>query len=333
MDKEQFSEIFKYNFFYSKIEEDNNKYQEVLSFLTACIIEKCTESDLLRYFLPQSLSQKENKPEYSDHASRISHWFQLIGYWFRQLFNKPIYQLNSESNLLADSVKQLKTALNQRSYVDNSVDVDFRAHLSQVLIQLEKKLINSQVEERANEGIIERERAIARREEILSQLEVLLSEKLDELARINVSLQEKTELLSEDRQEIEKQNKELVKEIEKLKETISDLKKEKFSEKTYIHLLETGNFQHEKDLEELIKYYDDVFSQGSLSKAKSEESIASFYSVLEAIEPDQEVQTNAEPKLYRCQSFTSFFSEQPAKNSNSNLSTTKSLECLIKSNN
>ncbi|MEN9917392.1 MAG: hypothetical protein RLY40_1331 [Pseudomonadota bacterium] len=170
-----FAEIFKYNYFHSSIEEVNKKYHEALLYLVTCVIEKYSESDLLRYFLSQDLSQKENRPEYSDHTSRLGHWFQLIGYWFRQLFNKPIYKLNPENCSLTDSVKYVKTSLHKKSYVENSVDVDLRTHLSKVLIQFEKRLINSQLEDLASQGIIERERIVARREENLSQKEEFLS--------------------------------------------------------------------------------------------------------------------------------------------------------------
>ncbi len=52
---EEFTEIFKYNYFHSSNEEDNKKHHEALLYLVTCVIEKYSESDLLRYFLPQEL--------------------------------------------------------------------------------------------------------------------------------------------------------------------------------------------------------------------------------------------------------------------------------------
>lgn len=309
--EEEFAEIFKYNYFNSSDEKDNEKYQEVLSFLATCIIEKYSESDLLRYFLTQNLSQKENRPEYFDHASRIAHWCQLIGYWFRQLSNKSIYKFNPESSSLADSVKHIKTSLNKKSYVENSVDVDFRTSLSKVLVEFEKKLINSQLEGLANEGIIEREKSVARREEILSQKEELLSEKIEGLARSEENLQQKTELLNDERKDLEEKNKNLEKVIDELKEKISALKEVKLSDRNYLHFLEDQSVQLQEELEKLVKELG-VFPQASQStKAKNEESFL------------------AKPKLCRSQSFASFFPKHQSKDDNqSNLGTAKSFDCV-----
>ncbi len=252
---EKFSEIFKYNYFYSSIEEVNKKYYEALLYLVTCVIEKYSESDLLRYFLPQGLSQKENRPEYSDHTSRLGHWFQLIGYRFRQLLNKPIYTLNPENSLLTDSVKYIK-ASHKKSYVENSVDVDLRTHLSKVLIQFEKRLINSQAEDLASQGIIGRERIVARKEEEVSEKERLSSQKLKGLIKSEENLRERRELVIKDREEMENQKKDLEKKIEKLIETISYLKTEKIREKKYLHYLENNVNHYEQGLEELAKELD-----------------------------------------------------------------------------
>lgn len=206
---EAFAGIFKYDYFSSRFEKEHEKYQEVLIFLTACIIEKYSESDLLRYFLPHELSQEENRPEYSVHNSRVGHWFQLIGYWLHQLFNKPIYKLNPESISLADSVKQLKISLNKKSYIENSVDVDFRTHLSRVLIQLDKKIINSQLEDLASEGIIEREKIVAKREEKLSREERLFPENLKTLTASEECFREKQQLFNDERKDLDEKIKAL----------------------------------------------------------------------------------------------------------------------------
>ncbi len=266
-------------------------------FLAACIIEKYPENDLFRYFFPQELSQKKNRPEYLERFSKMDHWFQLIACWFRQLFNKPICKLNSEGILLTESSKQLKISLNKKSYVENSMDVDFRAHLSKVLIQLKKKRINSKFEDHANQGIIEREKMIVRREGELEKKENLFYEQQKQLIDSQKNLREQSHLLNNERKDYLERIKHLEKENGKLKE--ATLKKEKFNDKTYIRYLGDNNFQLEKDLKKLTKKLK-VF------------------------------QTNSEPKLYRSQSHASFFPEQPAKNNDSNLPTTKSLECLTR---
>ncbi|KAF5292154.1 hypothetical protein FQR65_LT11252 [Abscondita terminalis] len=278
---EEFAEIFKYNYFTSEIPKDHEKYQEVLNFLMVCVIEKYSESDLLRYFSPSSLSQKENRPEYSAHSSRVGHWFQLIGYWLRQLFNKPTYQFNPASSLLSGSLKQLKTSLNKKSYIENSVDVDFRTNLSAVRIQLENKLIHSQFEDRANARIIERETAVAEREEVLSQKEKNFLEKTEALGKSQESFQEKYTLWVGEQEASERKMQDLQKENQALGETISNLKKAKSDEKGYIRHLEADIFKLGEKLEEKAQESKNNSEKPRLSRTAS---LSSFFSCLSSVE-------------------------------------------------
>lgn len=323
---EAFAEIFKYDYFSNCIEKDRKKYQEVLMFLTACIIEKYSESDLLRYFLPHDLSQEENRPEYSVHNSRVRHWFQLIGYWLRQLFNKPIYKLNPESSSLAESVKQLKISLNKKSYIENSVDVDFRTHLSRVLIQLDKKIINSQLVDLASKGIIEREKRVAKREEKLSRQERLYSEKLKILTESEEFFREKQQLFNDERKDLDEKNKGLEKEKNELKETILDLKKQKHEEKKYIHHLQDENIQYVKVLEELVAKC--LVSLSDLPSHIKDEFYRLKITTDNAI--TNSTDKDSQPKLYRAQSCASFFFKQQAKDNQSSLQTSESFGFLSK---
>lgn len=323
---EAFAGIFKYDYFNNCIEKDRKKYQEVLMFLTACIIEKYSESDLLRYFLPHDLSQEENRPEYSVNNSRVGHWFQLIGYWLRQLFNKPIYKLNRESSSLADSVKQLKISLNKKCYIENSVDVDFRTHLSRVLIQLDKKIINSQLEDLASEGIIEREKIVAKREEKLSSQERLFSEKLKTLTASEECFRKKQQLFNDEKKDLYEKNKGLEKEKNELKETISGLKKQKSEEKKYKHDLEYENFQYVEVLEELVAKY--RVSLSDLPSHIKDQFFRPKITTDNAI--TNSTDKDSQPKLYRAQSCASFFFEQQAKDNQSSLQTSESLGFLSK---
>lgn len=166
-------------------------------------------------------------------------------YWLRQLFNKPIYKLNPESSPLADSVKQLKISLNKKSYIENSVDVDFRAHLSRVLFQLGKKIINSQsqLEDLARKGIVDREKIVANQEQEISREKEFYLEKLKTLTVSEESFREKQQLFNEERKDLDEKIKGLEKEKSELKETISGLKKQIHKGEKYKDHLEEANSQ------------------------------------------------------------------------------------------
>lgn len=129
LSKKEFAKIFTVINFTSSDVKENEKYQEIFNYLLTAVIEKYSQTDLLRYFFPE-LSQKETRPEYSNNSWRISHWVQLIGYWLRQLQNKPTYTLKTEHNRLADSIQYLKTSISNKDYIDNDLNQDFKQHLA-----------------------------------------------------------------------------------------------------------------------------------------------------------------------------------------------------------
>lgn len=152
LDKEAFAKIFtEYNFSSTKIEE-HEKYQLVVNCLVGLVVEKYSQSDLLRYFFPENLSKKESRPEYSSDLSRISHWFQLIGYWLRQLVNKPNYDLKPENNNLAESVNYIKYSLKEKSYLASNTDNRFKTHLGILVKEIEKKAIHPSMNDISREN-------------------------------------------------------------------------------------------------------------------------------------------------------------------------------------
>lgn len=100
--------------------ETKEKYQEVSNYLVALVVNKYSASDLLRYFFPGDLSAKESSPVYNDDSLRISHWFQLIGYWLRQLWGSPVYKTgNSELMGAIYNIKRLFENREGRDSLEN----------------------------------------------------------------------------------------------------------------------------------------------------------------------------------------------------------------------
>lgn len=175
LEAEEFAKIFEYNYFDSSVREEYEKYEIVLNFLVACIIEKYSQNDLLRYFLP-GLSQRESRPEYFSHSSRVQHWFQLIGYWLRQLVNKPKYGYVIENNQFAVSVQGIKTALSKKSYVENMVDGNFKALLMSAVIKIEERAEFLQMSADTSKKFIENEmKALVKQKEELLKKEQLIT--------------------------------------------------------------------------------------------------------------------------------------------------------------
>lgn len=223
-------------------------------------------------------------------------------------------------------MKQLKISLNKKFYIENSVDVDFRTHLSRVLIQLDKKIINSQLEDLASKGIIEREKIVAKREEKLSRQERLYSEKLKILTESEEFFREKQQLFNDERKDLDEKNKGLEKEKNELKETISGLKKQKHDEKKYIDHLENENFQYVKVLEDLV-----AKSRVSLSDLPIHIKVKLFRLKITTDNAiTNSTDKDSQPKLYRAQSYESFFFKQQAIDNQSSLQTSKSLGFFIK---
>ena len=192
LSKEEFAKIFTvYNFTSSDVVE-NEKYQEILNYLLTAVIEKYSQTDLLRYFFPEYLSQKETRPEYSNNLSRIGHWFQLIGYWLRQLRNKPIYRLKTEHNGLADSIEYIK-ASSSNNYIDNDLNQDFKQHLAVLREKVQEKTIlpfrnkisriNSTPDQTYHQQLLDKDQALQAFEKDLHAFALQLDEKEKELEK------------------------------------------------------------------------------------------------------------------------------------------------------
>lgn len=138
----EFSNFFKeYNFSTLTI-KDRKKHQQALNYLIALIIGKYSQSDLLRYFFPEKLSKKESKPEYSSSQSRIYHWFQLIGYWLRQVRDNLKYELNIDNNNIDKSIKYIKSISKQAYTLKNTNDDNFKAYLAILVEKIEENSIH-----------------------------------------------------------------------------------------------------------------------------------------------------------------------------------------------
>lgn len=286
---EEFAKIFtEYNFSSIDIKE-HEKYQESLNCLIALIIEKYSQSELLRYFFPENLSEKENRPVFSSHLSKIEHWFQLIGYWIRQLRNKPNYALPEDSPISV-SLQHIKNAFKNQTYLSSNTNNDFNKHLDCLVKEIVKKaflpnmneisrmnlkniqeyhqtLINKEQELQAIEkNLLEKSSALIKQEILLSEQQKTLNQQAENLQQKSESLivmekflaqneesyRERTTLLSEEREAIEKKEKRFESESKGLKEEISKIKARNHKEKSYISHLENENSTLEKRLAETL---------------------------------------------------------------------------------
>lgn len=103
--------------------------------LTALIISNYSEIDALRYFFPKEFTKKEDKPIYSNDAWRIIHWFQILNYWFRQIFGAEKYKKNTlvhDSFLIFESLKFVRYAMKSSCYlmlINSGPENLFSSHL------------------------------------------------------------------------------------------------------------------------------------------------------------------------------------------------------------
>ncbi len=151
LNMEEFGKIFEYNFFSATDAEKREKYQKCLNFLVALLINEYSESDLLRYFFPANLSHAEKRPEYvnsrySSFLSRVSYWFQFLGYCLRQLSNKPKYEPSStdaNASYLVGVIKDIKKLLKEREdyLLQYTTNEGFKNKLEICVAQVEKKSI------------------------------------------------------------------------------------------------------------------------------------------------------------------------------------------------
>jgi DNA repair exonuclease SbcCD ATPase subunit len=201
---EEFAKIFiDYNFS-SKNVAANETFQASLHCLVGLVVEKYSQSDLLRYFFPENLSVKENRPEYSSNVSRISHWCKLIGYWLRQLRNQSKYDLTPENNHLVVSLNHIKESLGNKSYLSSNIDNDFKTHLGILVKEIEKKAIYPSMSDISRESLNAQEyhQALVEKGQELQAFESNLQER-------NIAANKLEITLSEERQNFKKQEEKL----------------------------------------------------------------------------------------------------------------------------
>lgn len=92
----------------SNDKEEKTRNLDVFYCLTALIIYHYSEKDVLHYFFPEEFTKKVERPSYSSGSWKIIYWFQLLSYWFSQLFNKRKYQTNISSTNFSSIVESLR---------------------------------------------------------------------------------------------------------------------------------------------------------------------------------------------------------------------------------
>jgi hypothetical protein len=325
MDKlsmEEFAKIFTaYNF--SSIDINmHEKYQEILNCLVALVIERYSQSDLLRYFFPEDLSAKEKRPEYSSNSSRISHWFQLIGYWFRQLRNKLNYALTPENRDLAGSLDHIKGSLGKKSYTVNNADSEFKMHLGILVKEIGKKALYPSMNSAATtqgEELLEKQERLYLLEADL-QLKKQLFESQEEYAVLREKhYQEKVELLAAERNVLEETIKGFETKIQALQEKIASLTDKLNKDKPYISHLENYNSDLEKSIQELgvapnqdLQNRGPVVEQTHQGNRAAETAITIIENFLEK-NPEEENENNTKAQIVNFDNLVAKFKEEYQK--------------------
>ncbi|TLY47762.1 MAG: hypothetical protein E6K54_05095 [Gammaproteobacteria bacterium] len=237
LDIEEFAKIFiVYNFTSMDIQE-NEKHQEVLNYLITLIIQKYSETDLLRYFLPDYLSQKETRPESSHSSSRINYWFQLIGYWLRQLLNKPIYALKTEYNEFADPIKYIKASLTTNTpYLVNTVDNTFKNHLAILREKIQENSIfpkrskisrvNSSTDQAYHQQLLAQEKELESMVKTFKEKEQEFVKREDILIRLDEEIEARKELVAQNEHKNEEISKLFHEERAAVKEELGSLRQQ-----------------------------------------------------------------------------------------------------------
>lgn len=119
----------------SNDEEDKIRNLDVFYCLTALIICHYSKIDTLRYFFPEEFTTKVVRPTYSSDSWRIFYWFQVLSYWFSQLFEKKKYQANTSTSYFSsvvDSLQFVRNAMKDSHYlqlINSGPESLFSSHL------------------------------------------------------------------------------------------------------------------------------------------------------------------------------------------------------------
>jgi hypothetical protein len=119
----------------SNDEEDKIRNLDVFYCLTALIICHYSKIDTLRYFFPEEFTTKVERPTYSSDSWRIFYWFQVLSYWFSQLFDKKKYQANTSTSYfssIVDSLQFVRNAMKDSNYlqlINSGPESLFSSHL------------------------------------------------------------------------------------------------------------------------------------------------------------------------------------------------------------
>ena len=114
--------------------KDRKVMMDVFHCLIALIIAKHSESDVLRYILPEDLRQETGRPEYSSDSWKMTYWFQILTYWFRLLFSKKQYVITTpiqgDHTKLLDAMKYIRKLMHKKDYIQLiKADDRFHGHL------------------------------------------------------------------------------------------------------------------------------------------------------------------------------------------------------------
>jgi hypothetical protein len=111
------------------------KYTDAFNCLVAYIVAEYTESDLLRYFLPEKYSI-EDKPIKFD-SNIIIYWAKFLTYWLgSKLFNRQKFKMDGAEGAnesLEAAIKAIKQDLNEKSYYDLQQNDTFKQNLETVV--------------------------------------------------------------------------------------------------------------------------------------------------------------------------------------------------------
>ncbi len=150
LSEQEFAEFLKKHQFKNTDPAQYQKYTDAFNCLVAFIVAEYSESDLLRYFLPEKYST-EAKPSLDSSSWRIVYWAKFLTYWLgSKLFNRQKFNMNEEQEALNLAINTIKQAMSESNYLDLHQNSAFNENLEIVVgkfVENRHSVLNNSLED------------------------------------------------------------------------------------------------------------------------------------------------------------------------------------------
>lgn len=148
--EQEFASFLKKHQFENTDAGQQQKYTDAFNCLVAFIVAEYSESDLLRYFLPEKYST-EAKPSLDSSSWRIVYWAKFLTYWLgSKLFNRQKFNMNEEQEALNLAINTIKQDMSESNYLDLHQNSAFNENLEIVVgkfVENRHSVLNNSLED------------------------------------------------------------------------------------------------------------------------------------------------------------------------------------------